>query len=104
MTAWEGSHSQGFTRWQRAAILRRDPVCKCAGCKHCTTTGCTSPSTQADHITPVAEHGSNHTANGQGLCTPCHSVKTAAETARGAARARAQRPRQRPPERHPGLR
>ena len=89
MTAWANSHSHGFPPAARRAILQRDPVCPCG-----------RPSTQADHIVPVAEGGSDDESNGQGLCRSCHDTKTAAEAAR--ARARVPR-RHRDRESHPGL-
>lgn len=86
---WAGSHSHGFTKKQRARILRRHPTCR-----HCG-----APSTEADHIVPVAQGGTNDDTNGQGLCHPCHTAKTQAE----AHAARTATPRQRPREPHPGL-
>lgn len=81
---------RGFPPGVSAAILRRDPICRACGA---------APSTQADHILPHAEGGSDHMSNGQGLCTPCHDAKTRTEQARGRARRSLHRPR--PP--HPGL-
>lgn len=59
-------------RWRRE-VMRRDTVC----------TMChDAPATQADHIRPVADGGARYdTANGQGLCAPCHERKTIAENA-----------------------
>lgn len=92
--AWQG-RAVRFSTAQRAQILARDPMCV-----HCGD----RPSTIADHRMPVAEGGANTIANGQGMCVPCHDVKTAAETRRGSARWSARRPRQnRPPEQHPGV-
>lgn len=56
--------------WQRIRkrILQRDPVC--------TTPGCDQPSTEVDHLTPLAQGGTNADNNLQGLCKPCHSRKT----------------------------
>lgn len=99
MAAWQGSHSTGFPPAARRAILARDRRCRCSGCRRCASSGCRRPSTTADHITPVAEGGSDGVDNGQGLCSPCHDTKTQTEAARGRAR---NAPR-RQPERHPGL-
>ncbi len=93
--AWDGSHSRGFPTKTRARILKRDPVCRCPGCRH-HTGPCTQPSTDADHILNLARGGTNHIENGQGLCHPCHLIKTAHE-------AHAHRPKtRRDPEPHPG--
>lgn len=56
-------------------------------------------STIADHVVPVARGGPDTMANGQGLCGPCHDVKTRAEIAEG----RALKSRRRRPDPHPGL-
>src|SRR5690606_37096025 len=99
MTAWQGSHSQGFPTAVRQRILHRDPVCRCRGCKH-HTGHCTAPSTEADHIVPVADGGGHSETNGRGMCTICHLVTTLAH----ATAARARLPRAtRDPETHPGL-
>lgn len=36
-----------------------------------------------DHVLPLAEGGADTAANVQGLCDPCHDLKSAAERARG---------------------
>ena len=59
-----------FHRRWRAAILRRDPVCKSCG---------RAPSTVADHIRPLSWGGDWSEDNGQGLCKPCHDRKTMTE-------------------------
>jgi 5-methylcytosine-specific restriction protein A len=76
---WERSsaHNKTMTRNEsrvfRRAVLRRDPVCRTCGI---------APSTEADHVLPVADGGARHdVANGLGLCTPCHDIKTRAENA-----------------------
>lgn len=91
MVAWNGGRRREFPRWMKAAILRRDPVCKICHER---------PSVIADHRQPVAEGGPDLMINGQGLCVPCHDRKTEAEKARGRARASGKRK----PEPHPGYR
>lgn len=54
----------------RLHVLARDPYCK--GCE-------AAISTEADHIKPLERGGSNHDDNLQGLCKPCHSIKTQLE-------------------------
>jgi 5-methylcytosine-specific restriction protein A len=85
----------------RAEILRRDPVCVCTGWCGRHPGRCTAPSSIADHIVPHAEHGTDDLSNGQGLCSPCHDVKTRAEIARGKFRVSKAAAR-RDPEPHPG--
>jgi 5-methylcytosine-specific restriction endonuclease McrA len=98
-TSWSGDRRSFPTRL-RLAILHRDPICRCTGCRH-HTGRCTSPSTIADHIVPIAEGGADDPSNGQGLCAPCHDLKTRAEMARGRART-SKASRLRTPEPHPG--
>ena len=97
---WQGSHSQGFPAATRAAILNRDPVCRCMGCEMCGALGCLRGSTEADHINPMAQGGTDDLTNGRGMCAWCHQRKTVAEAT--AARLRAPR-RARAAEPHPGL-
>lgn len=60
-------HTREETRAFRRAVLAREP-----NCRHCG-----NPATQADHIVPVADGGTNDPAtNGQGLCDECHATKT----------------------------
>ncbi|MBF4578945.1 HNH endonuclease signature motif containing protein [Frigoribacterium sp. VKM Ac-2530] len=82
--AWRTKSRPGSTRQSRTLreqVLRRDPVCKCSGCRRCTATGCDRPSTDDDHIVNVTSGGSDDIANHQGLCHPCHGVKTQREAA-----------------------
>jgi 5-methylcytosine-specific restriction protein A len=74
---------------RRAAVLRRDPVCRLCGKR---------PSTEVDHRDA---EGSDTLSNLQGACTPCHKAKTHAESlqARGHGALR-----RRPEEKHPGIR
>jgi 5-methylcytosine-specific restriction protein A len=61
----------------RKIVLARDPICRDCG---------RAASTEADHITPRREGGSDSLDNLQGLCKPCHSRKTAIEDGRWAPR------------------
>ncbi|MFK3973764.1 HNH endonuclease [Pseudomonas sp. NPDC087358] len=65
-------------RWQKAreGFLRKHPLCV-----HCEQRGRVTAATDVDHITP--HRGDKDLfwdrQNWQGLCHPCHSVKTATE-------------------------
>lgn len=64
-------------RWRkvRQQILNRDPLCR--SCRR-------AASREVDHIRPTAQGGAAFDpANLQGLCTPCHSRKTATEVLNG---------------------
>ena len=92
LAGWTGStrRSRLPADWaqRRAAVLTRDPICR-----HCHQ----APATEADHIKAGDDH---RLTNLQGLCLPCHLIKSSAE---GHA-ARYAHPRRRPTEPHPGLR
>ena len=91
------SHSRRFPPHIRKLIHKR------AGrrCESVDDNGrCVNPSAVADHITPVAEGGTDHIDNGQALCDPHHWKKTMTEQARG----RARHARKRPHGQHPGMR
>lgn len=92
--AWSTSKHRGSTRASRALrtrTLAAWPVC------HLRYPGCTSTSTDDDHVIPLAQGGSDHPANHRGACHHCHTIKTQAEAAAG------RRAKTRQPERHPGL-
>jgi 5-methylcytosine-specific restriction endonuclease McrA len=82
-----GRHDHGGTsrtgtteyfRWRKAVMSASKGQCQIKG------PTCTSRATQADHIVPVAWGGAEHDrANGQGVCAPCHGVKTRSESRRG---------------------
>lgn len=92
--SWSGAR-RSFPPSVRRSILDRDGgVCQLG------YPGCAVTATEADHIIPVAEGGTDDEANGQAVCPPCHRRKTAEEIARGKAR---QPRRKRPPAPHPGL-
>jgi 5-methylcytosine-specific restriction protein A len=69
---------------RRAAVLRRNPHCVLCGMR---------PSTQADHIVPLAEGGADHESNMQGVCMVCHKAKTQVEAAQGVLRNAKPQPR-----------
>lgn len=60
----------------RAQVLTEEPLC----C-NCLEAGKTVASDEVDHIVPLSEGGTDVRANKQGLCTPCHKAKSAAERA-----------------------
>ena len=74
--SWSGRR-RGFPRTVALAIIRRDPVCRLQ------LPGCTGVSTEADHITPTAEGGSDHPSNGRGVCAHCHGVVTRGQAVDG---------------------
>jgi 5-methylcytosine-specific restriction protein A len=86
--AWQGN-SPNRTRgrsWQRirAMVLAEEPFCRwCA--ERCMVT-LHSRSVICDHITPLAEGGTDDRANLAGMCTMHHDEKTAAEAARAQGR------------------
>ncbi|WIA57814.1 HNH endonuclease signature motif containing protein [Sphingobium sp. WTD-1] len=61
----------------REIVLREEPLCR-----PCHARGRITPATIADHIKPLSEGGSGERENYQGICKPCHDVKTAEEAAR----------------------
>lgn len=60
----------------RAIVMREEPLCR-----ECTKNGRVEPTTEVDHIVPHRgdEQLRLDRKNCQGLCTPCHSAKTARE-------------------------
>lgn len=90
-TSSRSSRLPGNWRTIRARVLARDPECQICRVR---------PSVIADHIEAMTD---DHRLEAlQGVCEPCHRLKTSAEA--NAARAASQRPgRRRPAEEHPGL-
>lgn len=81
---WTGTNRTNRTsttgwRTKRRRILARDRY---------TCYQCGQHADQVDHLTPVAEGGTDDPANLGAICGTCHDRKTKAEAARGRARAR----------------
>lgn len=91
---WSGS--RGVPRHIRRQVIARDEVCQLR------YSGCTGNIDEVDHIVNVARLGvrredANQLDNLQGVCAPCHRIKTRRESNEGRRRWK------RSPERHPGL-
>jgi hypothetical protein len=54
----------------RKLVIARDPLCQL------NFEGCTRLSTLADHKTPKNAGGDDSMDNLQGVCSPCHGIKT----------------------------
>lgn len=79
---WSNAGSYGKDHQaMRKRVLKEEPTCRL----------CPNPATEADHIIPKFEGGTNDRSNYEGLCHPCHRSKTAQESGRASARARAKR-------------
>jgi len=50
-------------------------------CAHCEARGITRAAVEMDHVVPLALGGEDVDDNIQGLCLPCHAIKTALEQA-----------------------
>jgi len=73
-----GSTARGygaFWRRLRAAVLRREPLCRA-----CAAAGRVTAAREVDHIVPRRAGGPDASSNLQGLCKPCHSAKTMRES------------------------
>lgn len=75
---WRASKPSNWHSLRRM-VLRRDPTC--------TEDGCREPSTEVDHLVPVAEGGSWTPDNLAGMCTEHHKRKTIQDATRGRRRA-----------------
>jgi 5-methylcytosine-specific restriction endonuclease McrA len=65
-------HSQKWLN-TRKAVLSRDPICQVCD---------NELSTQVDHIKPLSQGGDPYALDGlQGICVPCHAVKSGRESA-----------------------
>lgn len=67
----------------RAALFAADPLC--AECKRQSRV---TLAAERDHIVTLAEGGTEDVSNTQGLCIPCHEIKSEAERLRAHRRAR----------------
>lgn len=79
-TGRESRQKRGYGRaheLMRERVLIEEPLCR-----PCLAEGRTSATTIADHIVPKAEGGTDERDNYQGICKPCHKLKTAAESGR----------------------
>lgn len=85
--AWGGSGRRDPPGWSAVKKQMRGKPCAACG----------SPSTEVDHITPVAFGGSHHPSNLQPLCTPCHAKKSQEDAQEGRKRAGGRGPRGKPP-------
>ena len=65
----------------RASLFAAKPLCA-----ECERHGRVTLATERDHIKPLEEGGTDDDSNIQGLCEPCHAVKSKAERQRGQAR------------------
>ena len=63
----------------RARLFAEHPLCV-----KCLERGLSRPSTQRDHVIPLAEGGADDDSNVQALCDQCHDEKSLAERIRGA--------------------
>ncbi|MBC3811342.1 HNH endonuclease [Undibacterium aquatile] len=61
----------------REALFAREPLCA-----ECKRNGKINPATQRDHIVPLCDGGRDDETNEQGLCDPCHELKSLAEAQR----------------------
>ncbi|HWU03160.1 MAG TPA: HNH endonuclease signature motif containing protein [Novosphingobium sp.] len=93
--AWHGSSPNRLrgSAWRklRAQVLREEPFCR--WCIERGEVTHASISTICDHITPLAEGGTDERGNLAGMCQPHHDEKTSQEAARAAGRTA---PRMRP--------
>ena len=71
----------------RAELFAREPLCR-----PCVKDGRVRAATIRDHIVPLAEGGTEDTANIQPICHDCHKAKTIEESMRGRRRQVSGRP------------
>lgn len=67
----------------RKRVLFEEPLCR-----PCLKAGIYRQATIADHIKPKSQGGGDERENYQGICSPCHVLKTARESAEAKARKR----------------
>ncbi|THG40431.1 HNH endonuclease [Sphingomonas olei] len=58
----------------RAEVIAEEPFCR-----ECLKNNRATPTAIVDHIKPLAWGGSDARSNKQGLCVPCHDLKSASE-------------------------
>lgn len=58
----------------RAQVIAEEPLCR-----SCLARGLEVATDVVDHIKPLSWGGSDARSNKQGLCDPCHEIKSAAE-------------------------
>ena len=60
--------------WERIRqrVLDADPLCRM-----CDAAGLVTAAQEVDHIVPLHRGGTDDPDNLQGLCKPCHAIKTA---------------------------
>lgn len=64
-------------RGRRLQVIREQHLRLFPLCAECHRNGRVRLATQLDHILPLFKGGPEAPANRQGLCDPCHEVKTA---------------------------
>ena len=87
--AWQKPRDDGRLRGRpgmrmREQVRREEPFCRA-----CLAKGLHVATDDVDHIVPLSQGGTNDRRNMQGLCAPCHRVKSKAEAAAGRRAARA---------------
>lgn len=88
-TPWQGrtAHKRKITgralHKERLRMFAADPLCQA-----CKKEGRVSVANIRDHIIPLSQGGQDIQANTQGLCTPCHDLKTEQERQEGLKRSR----------------
>ena len=70
-----GRGSTRRSRATRAVVLHLWPHCYLA------YDGCTTTSTEDDHVTPVSRGGTDNLTNRRGACHHCHRIKSTREAA-----------------------
>ena len=67
-------NKQQWRRRLRKMVLAQQPICQWPDC--------TEDAVDVDHIRPLAQGGTNHLSNLQGLCKRHHAMKTKKESGR----------------------
>lgn len=71
-----GRGSTRQSRREREQVLAASPTC------YLGYAGCTTESTEDDHVIPLSQGGSNDLSNRRGACANCHGIKSRREAAR----------------------